>query len=86
MPPFAALSTNTIYYCSYSMIEGHSFYKSCLSTDLTESSLPKWLFEVGSLYLHGYDKEGHKICKLYLPFHVFIRFYQNAGRGFQVGN
>uniref|UniRef100_A0A8B9RXE1 CRAL-TRIO domain-containing protein n=1 Tax=Accipiter nisus TaxID=211598 RepID=A0A8B9RXE1_9AVES len=29
--------------------------------DLTESVLPKWLFENGSLFLHGYDKEGYKL-------------------------
>ncbi|XP_059824002.1 motile sperm domain-containing protein 2 isoform X1 [Hypanus sabinus] len=29
--------------------------------DLSESSLPKWTFETGAVYLHGYDKEGNKI-------------------------
>uniref|UniRef100_A0A8B9N1Y5 Motile sperm domain-containing protein 2 n=1 Tax=Accipiter nisus TaxID=211598 RepID=A0A8B9N1Y5_9AVES len=37
--------------------------------DLTESVLPKWLFENGSLFLHGYDKEGYKLCKLQRIYH-----------------
>ncbi|KAL8190270.1 UNVERIFIED_CONTAM: Motile sperm domain-containing protein 2 [Gekko kuhli] len=38
--------------------------------DLTESSLPKWLFETGALYLHGYDKEGHKIFWFRVKLHT----------------
>nr|XP_060625981.1 motile sperm domain-containing protein 2 isoform X2 [Anolis sagrei ordinatus] len=38
--------------------------------DLTESSLPKWLFDNGSLYLHGYDKEGHKIFWFRVKLHT----------------
>lgn len=30
--------------------------------DLTESIIPKWMFETGAVYLHGYDKEGNKLC------------------------
>nr|XP_044620266.1 motile sperm domain-containing protein 2 [Equus asinus] len=26
--------------------------------DLTESSIPRWLLEIGGIYLHGYDKEA----------------------------
>ncbi|KAJ6667530.1 hypothetical protein lerEdw1_016651 [Lerista edwardsae] len=38
--------------------------------DLTESSFPKWLLEVGSLYLHGYDKEGYKIFWFRVKIHT----------------
>lgn len=35
----------------------------CLQiSDLTESVIPKWMFETGAVYLHGYDKEGNKLC------------------------
>ncbi|XP_061579379.1 motile sperm domain-containing protein 2 [Cololabis saira] len=29
--------------------------------DLNESTIPKWMFETGAVYLHGYDKEGNKL-------------------------
>ncbi|XP_044286245.1 motile sperm domain-containing protein 2 isoform X2 [Varanus komodoensis] len=38
--------------------------------DLTESSLPKWLFEIGALYLHGYDKEGYKMFWFRVKLHT----------------
>ncbi|KAJ7319596.1 hypothetical protein JRQ81_019107 [Phrynocephalus forsythii] len=38
--------------------------------DLTESSLPKWVFETGVLYLHGYDKEGYKIFWFRVKLHT----------------
>ncbi|XP_048350164.1 motile sperm domain-containing protein 2 [Sphaerodactylus townsendi] len=38
--------------------------------DLTESSLPKWIFEIGALYLHGYDKEGSKIFWFRVKLHT----------------
>uniref|UniRef100_A0A8D0GQ74 Motile sperm domain containing 2 n=1 Tax=Sphenodon punctatus TaxID=8508 RepID=A0A8D0GQ74_SPHPU len=38
--------------------------------DLTESSLPKQLFESGSLFLHGYDKEGYKLFWFKVKNHV----------------
>lgn len=31
-------------------------------SDLTESVIPKWMFETGAVYLHGYDREGNKLC------------------------
>lgn len=40
-----------------------------LPPDLTENSIPPWMFETGAVYLHGYDKEGNKLCKILL-FHV----------------
>lgn len=30
--------------------------------DLTESTIPRWMFETGAVFLHGYDKEGNKLC------------------------
>lgn len=36
-------------------------------SDLTESVIPKWMFETGAVYLHGYDKEGNKLC-MYMSF------------------
>lgn len=38
--------------------------------DLSESVLPKWCFEVGATYLHGYDKEGNKLLWLRVKLHV----------------
>uniref|UniRef100_A0A8C9WUI5 Motile sperm domain containing 2 n=1 Tax=Sander lucioperca TaxID=283035 RepID=A0A8C9WUI5_SANLU len=38
--------------------------------DLTESSIPKWMFETGALYLHGYDKEGNKLFWFKVKLHV----------------
>ncbi|XP_043852939.1 motile sperm domain-containing protein 2 isoform X2 [Dromiciops gliroides] len=38
--------------------------------DLSESTLPKWLFEVGAVYLHGYDKEGNKLFWFRVKFHT----------------
>lgn len=33
----------------------------CVS-DINESTIPRWMFETGAVYLHGYDKEGNKLC------------------------
>ncbi|XP_074515232.1 motile sperm domain-containing protein 2 isoform X1 [Sebastes fasciatus] len=41
----------------------------CLN-DLTESSIPRWMFETGALYLHGYDKEGNKLFWFKVKLHV----------------
>ncbi|KAG8000618.1 Motile sperm domain-containing protein 2, partial [Nibea albiflora] len=38
--------------------------------DLTESSIPKWMFETGAVYLHGYDKEGNKLFWFKVKLHV----------------
>ncbi|KAM6955710.1 motile sperm domain-containing protein 2 isoform 1-T1 [Lycodopsis pacificus] len=38
--------------------------------DLTESSIPRWMFETGALYLHGYDKEGNKLFWFKVKLHV----------------
>ncbi|XP_006029465.1 motile sperm domain-containing protein 2 isoform X1 [Alligator sinensis] len=41
--------------------ESFQWRKQYAVNDLTESVLPKWLFDTGALYLHGYDKEGYKL-------------------------
>ncbi|KAI1899331.1 hypothetical protein AGOR_G00060690 [Albula goreensis] len=38
--------------------------------DLTESSIPKWMFESGAVYLHGYDKEGNKLFWFKVKLHI----------------
>ncbi|NWX59354.1 MSPD2 protein, partial [Promerops cafer] len=41
--------------------ESFQWRKEYTVNDLSESVLPKWLFEIGALFLHGYDKEGYKL-------------------------
>ncbi|KAM7407344.1 hypothetical protein PAMA_003188 [Pampus argenteus] len=38
--------------------------------DITESTIPKWMFETGAVYLHGYDKEGNKLFWFRVKLHV----------------
>ncbi|XP_076858105.1 motile sperm domain-containing protein 2 [Brachyhypopomus gauderio] len=38
--------------------------------DLSESSIPRWMFETGAVYLHGYDKEGHKLFWFKVKLHI----------------
>uniref|UniRef100_A0A7N6BHX9 MSP domain-containing protein n=1 Tax=Anabas testudineus TaxID=64144 RepID=A0A7N6BHX9_ANATE len=38
--------------------------------DLIESMVPKWMFETGAVYLHGYDKEGNKLFWFHVKLHV----------------
>ncbi|XP_062862297.1 motile sperm domain-containing protein 2 isoform X2 [Trichomycterus rosablanca] len=38
--------------------------------DLTESSIPRWMFETGAVFLHGYDKEGNKLLWFKVKLHV----------------
>ncbi|KAJ8350692.1 hypothetical protein SKAU_G00258220 [Synaphobranchus kaupii] len=38
--------------------------------DLTEGCVPKWMFETGALYLHGYDKEGNKLFWFKVKLHI----------------
>ncbi|XP_037542413.1 motile sperm domain-containing protein 2 [Nematolebias whitei] len=38
--------------------------------DLTESTIPRWMFETGAVYLHGYDKEGNKLFWFRVKLHV----------------
>ncbi|XP_053312924.1 motile sperm domain-containing protein 2 [Spea bombifrons] len=38
--------------------------------DLSESVIPKWCFDIGATYLHGYDKEGNKMLWLRVKLHI----------------
>ncbi|XP_029348739.1 motile sperm domain-containing protein 2 [Echeneis naucrates] len=38
--------------------------------DISESTIPKWMFESGSVYLHGYDKEGNKLFWFKVKQHI----------------
>uniref|UniRef100_A0A674MWR4 Motile sperm domain containing 2 n=1 Tax=Takifugu rubripes TaxID=31033 RepID=A0A674MWR4_TAKRU len=38
--------------------------------DLTESVIPRWMFETGAVFLHGYDKEGNKLFWFKVKLHV----------------
>ncbi|KAJ0070395.1 hypothetical protein NL108_007740, partial [Boleophthalmus pectinirostris] len=38
--------------------------------DITETSIPRWMFETGAVYLHGYDKEGNKLFWFKVKLHV----------------
>ncbi|CAJ1079498.1 motile sperm domain-containing protein 2 [Xyrichtys novacula] len=38
--------------------------------DLSESIIPRWMFETGAVYLHGYDKEGNKLFWFKVKLHV----------------
>ncbi|XP_028248769.1 motile sperm domain-containing protein 2 isoform X2 [Parambassis ranga] len=38
--------------------------------DVSESTIPKWMFETGAVYLHGYDKEGNKLFWFKVKLHV----------------
>ncbi|KAJ3592405.1 hypothetical protein NHX12_007532 [Muraenolepis orangiensis] len=38
--------------------------------DLTENSIPRWMFETGAVFLHGYDKEGNKLFWFKVKLHV----------------
>ncbi|MGH0137517.1 UNVERIFIED_CONTAM: hypothetical protein FKN15_025117 [Acipenser sinensis] len=43
--------------------ESFQWRKEFRVNDLTECSIPRWMFETGAVYLHGYDKEGNKLSK-----------------------
>ncbi|KAM4562062.1 motile sperm domain-containing protein 2 [Fundulus diaphanus] len=38
--------------------------------DVSESTVPRWMFETGAVYLHGYDKEGNKLFWFKVKLHV----------------
>ncbi|CAL8322251.1 unnamed protein product [Merluccius merluccius] len=38
--------------------------------DLTENSIPRWMFETGAVFLHGYDKEGNKLFWFKVKLHT----------------
>ncbi|XP_034417007.1 motile sperm domain-containing protein 2 isoform X3 [Cyclopterus lumpus] len=45
-------------------------FKNEFLQDLTESTIPRWMFETGAVYLHGYDKEGNKLFWFKVKLHV----------------
>ncbi|KAI5939339.1 motile sperm domain-containing protein 2 isoform X2 [Manis javanica] len=50
--------------------ESFQWRKEMSVNDLTESSIPRWLLELGGIYLHGYDKEGNKLFWIRVKYHV----------------
>uniref|UniRef100_A0A8C0QUN9 Motile sperm domain-containing protein 2 n=1 Tax=Canis lupus dingo TaxID=286419 RepID=A0A8C0QUN9_CANLU len=50
--------------------ESFQWRKEMSVNDLTESSIPRWLLEIGGIYLHGYDKEGNKLFWIRVKYHV----------------
>ncbi|XP_040853303.1 motile sperm domain-containing protein 2 [Ochotona curzoniae] len=50
--------------------ESFQWRKEICVNDLTESSIPRWLLEIGGIYLHGYDKEGNKLFWIRVKYHV----------------
>ncbi|GAB1303278.1 Motile sperm domain-containing protein 2 [Apodemus speciosus] len=46
--------------------ESFQWRKEFSVNDLSESSIPRWLLELGGIYLHGYDKEGNKLLKYHI--------------------
>ncbi|MEE6468349.1 hypothetical protein FKM82_008265 [Ascaphus truei] len=38
--------------------------------DLNESVIPKWCFDSGATFLHGYDKEGNKLFWFRVKYHI----------------
>ncbi|XP_075053095.1 motile sperm domain-containing protein 2 [Mixophyes fleayi] len=50
--------------------ESFRWRKDIAVNDLSESVIPRWCFDVGATYLHGYDKEGNKLFWFRVKFHV----------------
>ncbi|KAM4699110.1 motile sperm domain-containing protein 2 [Discoglossus pictus] len=50
--------------------ESLKWRKDIAANDLSESIIPKWCFEVGATYLHGYDKEGNKLFWFRVKLHI----------------
>uniref|UniRef100_A0A667HUT8 Motile sperm domain containing 2 n=1 Tax=Lynx canadensis TaxID=61383 RepID=A0A667HUT8_LYNCA len=50
--------------------ESFQWRKEMSVNDLTESSIPRWLLEIGGIYLHGYDKEGNKLFWIRVKYHI----------------
>ncbi|KAM4818878.1 motile sperm domain-containing protein 2 isoform 2-T2 [Thomomys bottae] len=50
--------------------ESFQWRKEFSVNDLSESSIPRWLLEIGGIYLHGYDKEGNKLFWIRVKYHV----------------
>ncbi|XP_043086496.1 motile sperm domain-containing protein 2 [Puntigrus tetrazona] len=52
------------------MDESLQWRKEFTLNDLSESSIPRWMFESGAVFLHGYDKEGNKLFWFRVKLHV----------------
>ncbi|KAK7796864.1 hypothetical protein U0070_021147 [Myodes glareolus] len=50
--------------------ESFQWRKEFSVNDLNESSIPRWLLELGGIYLHGYDKEGNKLFWIRVKYHI----------------
>ncbi|XP_003791903.1 motile sperm domain-containing protein 2 isoform X2 [Otolemur garnettii] len=50
--------------------ESFQWRKEISVNDLNESSIPRWLLEMGIIYLHGYDKEGNKLFWIRVKYHT----------------
>nr|KAF6492610.1 motile sperm domain containing 2 [Molossus molossus] len=50
--------------------ESFQWRKEMAVNDLTESCIPRWLLEIGGIYLHGYDKEGNKLFWIRVKYHI----------------
>ncbi|XP_077001431.1 motile sperm domain-containing protein 2 isoform X1 [Tamandua tetradactyla] len=50
--------------------ESFQWRKEISVNDLNESSIPRWLLEIGGIYLHGYDKEGNKLFWIRVKYHI----------------
>nr|XP_033804579.1 motile sperm domain-containing protein 2 isoform X2 [Geotrypetes seraphini] len=50
--------------------ESFQWRKEFAVNDLNESNFPKWFFETGATFLHGYDKEGNKLFWFKVKLHV----------------
>ncbi|KAM9181451.1 motile sperm domain-containing protein 2 [Dugong dugon] len=50
--------------------ESFQWRKEFAVNDLSESSIPRRLLEIGGIYLHGYDKEGNKLFWIRVKYHI----------------
>ncbi|XP_064336281.1 uncharacterized protein LOC116150809 isoform X1 [Camelus dromedarius] len=50
--------------------ESFQWRKEMSVNNLTEASIPRWLLEIGGIYLHGYDKEGNKLFWIRVKYHI----------------
>lgn len=50
--------------------ESFQWRKEFAVNDLNEDVFPKWCFETGAIFLHGYDKEGNKLFWLKVKLHI----------------
>ncbi|XP_073920026.1 motile sperm domain-containing protein 2 isoform X3 [Castor canadensis] len=50
--------------------ESFQWRKEFSVNDLSESSIPRWLLEIGGIYLHGYDKEANKLFWIRVKYHI----------------